>query len=143
MIGGKTRVRRWVRRFPFAQMPGLVPLASLPLERPQRKCLLENSSCPCYPGIVGSEWRSRMITEYIQAALAKAKYEIIDDEEPYYGEIPELDGVWAAAKTLEECRRSLAEVVDGWLVVRLKRGLSIPPIGEHSVEELKRLPVSG
>jgi predicted RNase H-like HicB family nuclease len=84
-----------------------------------------------------------MITEYIQAALAKAKYEIIDDEEPYYGEIPELDGVWAAAKTLEECRRSLAEVVDGWLVVRLKRGLSIPPIGEHSVEELKRLPVSG
>jgi len=84
-----------------------------------------------------------MITEYIQAALGRAKYEIIDDEEPYYGEIPELDGVWAAAKTLEECRRSLAEVVDGWLVVRLKRGLSIPPIGEHSVEELKRLPVSG
>ena len=84
-----------------------------------------------------------MISVYIQAALGRAKYEIIDDEERYYGEIPELEGVWAAAKTLEECRRSLAEVIDGWLVVRLKRGLPIPPIGEYRVEELTRLQVSG
>jgi len=84
-----------------------------------------------------------MITEYINAALSRAKYEIIHDEEPYYGEVPELEGVWANRKTLEECRHNLAEVIDGWLVVRLKRGLSIPPIGEHIVEELKRLEVSG
>lgn len=84
-----------------------------------------------------------MITEYISAALTRAKYEIIDDEEPYYGEVPELKGVWATGKTLEECRHNLAEVIDGWLVVRLKRGLAIPAIGEHTVEELKRLEVSG
>ncbi len=84
-----------------------------------------------------------MITEYIEAALSKAKYEIIEDEEPYYGEVSELGGVWAAGKTLEECRHNLAEVIDGWLVVRLKGGLPIPPIGEHRVEELKRLEVSG
>jgi hypothetical protein len=41
-----------------------------------------------------------MITEYIAAALAKAHYEIIEDEEPYYGEIPELPGVWASGKTV-------------------------------------------
>jgi hypothetical protein len=29
-----------------------------------------------------------MIIEYIEAALSKAKYEIIGDEEPYYGEVP-------------------------------------------------------
>jgi hypothetical protein len=29
-----------------------------------------------------------MIMDYIQAALRKAKYEIIEDEEPYYGEVP-------------------------------------------------------
>ena len=46
-----------------------------------------------------------MITEYINAALSHAKYEIIEDTEPYYGEIPELKGVWATGKTLEECRR--------------------------------------
>ena len=43
-----------------------------------------------------------MITEYIEAALARAKYEIIEDEEPYYGEVPGLNGVWATGKTLEE-----------------------------------------
>jgi predicted RNase H-like HicB family nuclease len=84
-----------------------------------------------------------MITEYIAAALSKAKYEIIEDEESYYGEVPELKGVWATGKTLEECRLSLAEVIDGWLVVRLRKRLPIPPIGEHKVEVLKRLAVNG
>lgn len=84
-----------------------------------------------------------MITEYINAALSKAKYEIIDDEEPYYGEVPDLEGVWATGKTLEQCRYNLAEVIDGWLVLRLRRGLPIPTVGGHRVEELKRLEVSG
>jgi len=84
-----------------------------------------------------------MITEYINAALSKAKYEIIEDEEPYYGEVPGLEGVWASGKTLEECRRNLSEVIDGWLVIRLKRGLTIPPIGKHRVDELNRIEVSG
>jgi predicted RNase H-like HicB family nuclease len=84
-----------------------------------------------------------MITEYINAALQRAKFEIIEDEEPYYGEVPELDGVWATGKTLEECRHNLAEVIDGWLVVRLKKGLPIPPLGKHKVKELKRIAVSG
>jgi len=84
-----------------------------------------------------------LITQYIEAALNRARYEIIEDEEPYYGEVPELEGVWATGKTLEECRRNLAEVIDGWLVVRLRRGLDIPSIGEHKIEELKILEVGG
>ena len=28
-----------------------------------------------------------MFCEYIQAAMSKAVYEVIDDEEPYYGEV--------------------------------------------------------
>jgi predicted RNase H-like HicB family nuclease len=80
-----------------------------------------------------------LITEYIAAALSRAKYEIIEDEEPYYGEVQELEGVWATGKTLEECRQNLSDVIDGWLVVRLKKGLSIPPIGKHRVEELKSI----
>ena len=84
-----------------------------------------------------------MITQYIEAALSRARYEIIEDEEPYYGEVPDLEGVWATGKTLEECRRNLAEVIDGWLVVRLRRGLGIPSIGEHRIEELKTLKVGG
>lgn len=34
-----------------------------------------------------------MLIQYIHAALGRAKYKIIDDEEPYYGEVPELEGV--------------------------------------------------
>jgi predicted RNase H-like HicB family nuclease len=68
-----------------------------------------------------------MITDYIEAAIAEAKYEIIEDEEPFYGEVPSLVGVWATGKTLEECRKNLAEVIDGWIIVRLKKGLPIPP----------------
>ena len=84
-----------------------------------------------------------MIREYIEAALNRAKYEFIEDEEPYYGEIPELGGIWATGKTLEECRRNLADVVDGWLIVHLKKGLPVPPIGNFKVEELKRIEISG
>jgi len=32
-----------------------------------------------------------MIPDYVQLALDDAKYEIIEDEEPYYGEVPALE----------------------------------------------------
>ena len=58
-----------------------------------------------------------VIIEYIDGALRGAKYEIIDDEEPYYGEIPGIQGVWATGKTLEECREHLQETLDEWLIL--------------------------
>ncbi|NOR79064.1 MAG: type II toxin-antitoxin system HicB family antitoxin [Methanophagales archaeon] len=73
-----------------------------------------------------------MLTEYIEVALSKAKYEMIEDEEPYYGDVPELEGVWATGKTLEECRKNLVEVIDGWILVRLRKGFPIPPIGAYN-----------
>ena len=84
-----------------------------------------------------------MIVEYIEAALARANYEIIRDEEPYYGEVPGLKGVWATGKTLEECRRKLAEVIEGWIIIRLKKGLPIPPLGKYRIKEPKELSISG
>jgi predicted RNase H-like HicB family nuclease len=84
-----------------------------------------------------------MLIEYIEAAMARAKYEIIDDEEPYYGEIPELKGIWATGKTLEECRKRLSEVIEGWIIVRLKKGLPIPSIGKYCIREPKEISISG
>jgi predicted RNase H-like HicB family nuclease len=75
-----------------------------------------------------------MLIQYIQAALEHAKYEIIDDEEPYYGEVPELQGVWASGNSLEECRKNLEEVIDEWIIIRLKKGLFIPPLGNFNFE---------
>lgn len=40
-----------------------------------------------------------MIQEYIKTALQLARYELIDDEEPYYGEVAELQGVRALASS--------------------------------------------
>ena len=58
-----------------------------------------------------------MITEYISEALKRAKFELINDEDPYYGEVTELRGVWATGKTLEECRHNLGRGYR-WLVNR-------------------------
>ena len=66
-----------------------------------------------------------MIIEYINEALKKAKYEIINDEEPYYGEIPEIKGVWATGKSLKECRHQLRETLDEWLILSFKKNLPI------------------
>lgn len=79
-----------------------------------------------------------MISEYIQAAMEKARYEIIDDPEPYYGSIPNLKGVWATGKTLEECRGNLKQVLEGWIVLRLQRGLTIPPVKGHTIRPLQK-----
>ena len=73
-----------------------------------------------------------MLIEYIEEALKRARYEIIDDEEPYYGEVAELQGVWATGKSLEECRNSLKEVIKGWIIVSIKKGLPIPKLGDRS-----------
>lgn len=83
-----------------------------------------------------------MIIEYITAALQHAHYEIIEDDEPYYGEIPDLPGVWATGMTLEECRKNLADVIDEWIVIRLRRGLSIPPIDGIAIQEITRMDTS-
>lgn len=47
-----------------------------------------------------------MFAEYIKAALERAEYEIMEDDEPepYYAQVNELPGVWATGKTFEDCR---------------------------------------
>ncbi len=74
-----------------------------------------------------------MLTEYLRAALDRAHYEIIEDEEPYYGEIPGLDGVWTTGHTLEECRRNLADALEDWVLFSIAKGLPIPPVGQVSL----------
>jgi len=82
-----------------------------------------------------------MISNYIEEAMKYARYELVEDEEPYYGEIAPLRGVWATGKTLEECRANLKEVLEGWLVLSLRKGLPIPPIGAVSIDEIEEVSV--
>ena len=68
-----------------------------------------------------------MLREYLDAALESARYEILEDGR-YYGQVPEMPGVWADADTLEACRRELAEVVEDWLLVKVRHGDPLPVI---------------
>lgn len=59
-----------------------------------------------------------LLTDYIRAAMRKAKYEILEDDGTFYGEIPGFQGVYANAPTLEACREELKEVLEGWIPLR-------------------------
>jgi len=78
-----------------------------------------------------------MLIEYVEEALSRARYELIDDEEPYYGEVPELKGVWAVGKTLEECRENLKDVIEGWILISLKKDMPVPRLGTREIKELQ------
>jgi predicted RNase H-like HicB family nuclease len=69
-----------------------------------------------------------MITEYIQAAMRKAKYEILENNEGFYGEIPGFQGVWGNGPTLEGCREDLAEALEEWILFQLSDNTPLPKI---------------
>ena len=81
-----------------------------------------------------------MLVQYIQTALECAHYEIIKDEEPFYGEVPPLAGVWATGKTLEECRRNLAQAIEDWVLFSIAKGLSLPALGQVAIHLPEKVP---
>jgi len=60
-----------------------------------------------------------MLTEYIAKALGHAIFEGPEDGR-WYGEIPLCPGVWATGNSKEECRRELQEVLEEWLILKLR-----------------------
>ena len=69
-----------------------------------------------------------MLTTYLKAAMKKAKYEILQDDSTFYGEIPGFDGVYANADTLEVCRDELEEILEDWILFRVSRNLPLPQV---------------
>lgn len=69
-----------------------------------------------------------MLMKYINSALRQAKYEIIEDDGTFYGEIPGFQGVWANASTLEDCRDELAEVLEEWIFLHLADNTPLPVV---------------
>ncbi|PHM10866.1 type II toxin-antitoxin system HicB family antitoxin [Nostoc sp. 'Peltigera malacea cyanobiont' DB3992] len=66
-----------------------------------------------------------MLTNYIRIALHKATYELLEDG-TCYSEIPECQGVWANAATLEACREDLQDALEGWIILGLRLGHTLP-----------------
>ena len=66
-----------------------------------------------------------MLTKYIQTAMHRATYELLEDG-TFYGEITEFSGVYANAETLEACRDLLQEVLEGWIILGLRLQHQLP-----------------
>lgn len=67
-----------------------------------------------------------MLTRYLQAALRRSRYELLEEDSRFYGEIPDCPGVYAVATTLEGCREEMAEVLEEWVLFRVSRNLALP-----------------
>jgi len=71
-----------------------------------------------------------MLIEYIEAAMKKAKYEILPDDKTFYGYIPGFNGVYANTDDLETCRNELKEVLEEWIMLSISRHLPLPVVDE-------------
>ena len=67
------------------------------------------------------------LTEFINAAMEEAKYKILDDG-TFFGEIECCPGVWSNEATLETCRAILQEVLEEWLLMKIRDGDLLPSI---------------
>ncbi len=68
-----------------------------------------------------------IIKNYLDTAIKKAEYKKLEDG-TWFGEIPKLRGVWANGKSVEECRNELLEVLEEWLLLKIKDNDPIPKI---------------
>lgn len=68
-----------------------------------------------------------MLFEYVQRAIEMATYKQLENG-TWFAEIPGFQGVWANGKTVESCRKELWEVLEEWLILKLRDGDAIPKI---------------
>ncbi|MFZ3148684.1 MAG: type II toxin-antitoxin system HicB family antitoxin [Methanothrix sp.] len=61
-----------------------------------------------------------------------AEYDTLEDGS-YVATVEGLQGIIAIGDTIEECRKDLIEVIDGWIALRLRLGDSIPLIKGISI----------
>lgn len=66
-----------------------------------------------------------MLSEFILKKLREARYKLLEDGS-YFGEIAGLRGVWANATKLEDCRKELREVLEDWLLLKVRDRENIP-----------------
>ena len=67
----------------------------------------------------------KMLTDYIKVSLKKAEYKKLEDGS-WYSDIPGFAGVWANGNSVEECRDELQEVLEEWLILKIRDNDPIP-----------------
>jgi predicted RNase H-like HicB family nuclease len=77
-----------------------------------------------------------VLAQFIELAMELARYEIIEDDGAYWGEVPGFQGVWARHATLTGCQRELREALSDWIALRLRLGLEIPELGRLNLNRI-------
>ena len=77
-----------------------------------------------------------MLAAFLDVAMEHSVFEIIEDEETYWGEIPGLQGVWARGNTLVICQRELREALSDWIALRLYLNLPIPVMAGFDLNKI-------
>jgi predicted RNase H-like HicB family nuclease len=78
-----------------------------------------------------------MFTDYVQHVMRTlAQYDILDDNPPYYGSIKGFKGVWAQGKTLQECEENLREVLEEWLLIKIRKKKLVPSTRKFNINAL-------
>ena len=78
-----------------------------------------------FPAAHKRSYNGDVLTEYIQAGLQRAQYELMENGR-YYGSIPQCEGVWGEAATLEGCREDLRGALESWISGGLRHGDPLP-----------------
>lgn len=69
------------------------------------------------------------IEEYLFTAMAKARYQVLEDE-TWYADVFLCPGVWAIGDTPEECRDALQRALVDWLVSAYQGRDPLPEVTE-------------
>jgi len=69
-----------------------------------------------------------MLSRYIHKAMKRARYKMLPDG-THFGQVPGIAGVWANETTLDRCQEVLQEVLEEWLVLKIRDHDPIPPLG--------------
>lgn len=80
-----------------------------------------------------------MIIEYLNEIMSKANYEILEWWEWYYWEIQNCPWVWAQADNLEKCRKQLQEVLEEWVLLKIRKKNFLPKTNYYDLNELRNI----
>ena len=75
-----------------------------------------------------------MISEYLNAAMHLAKYELLPNDKLYYGEIEDFKGLYASAANLESCRDELMSTLEDWILFSIHKNLPLPTINNINLQ---------
>ena len=78
-----------------------------------------------------------MLTEYIEAAMKRAHYELMENGR-FFGSIAPCKGCWGEGATLEECREELRGALEEWLLLGLRLDHKLPKIDGLNLNRTNR-----